>query len=55
MALDAAGNIYVTGLTEGRGFPIGEGGQLTTSVSSINAFVTKIDSSGSSRATRCRA
>jgi hypothetical protein len=48
MTLDAAGNIYVTGLTEGRGFPVSEGGQLTTSVSSINAFVTKIDSSGSS-------
>ena len=48
MALDAAGNIYVTGLTEGRGFPVGEGGQLTTSVSSINAFVIKIDSSGAS-------
>lgn len=48
MALDAAGNTYVTGLTEGRGFPITEGGQLSGSVSSVNAFVTKIDPSGSS-------
>ena len=48
MALDAAGNIYVTGLTEGLEFPITPGGQLSTSVSSVNAFVTKIDPSGSS-------
>jgi hypothetical protein len=48
MALDAAGNSYVTGLTEGRGFPITEGGQLSASVSSVNAFVTKIDASGTS-------
>ena len=46
MALDPAGNTYVTGLTEGRGFPVTEGGQLSASVSSVNAFVTKIDPSG---------
>jgi hypothetical protein len=48
MALDAAGNTYVTGLTEGRGFPVTEGGQLSASVGSVNAFVTKIDASGTS-------
>jgi Beta-propeller repeat len=47
MALDTAGNAYVTGLTEGRGFPVTAGGQLSPSVSSVNAFVTKIDPSGS--------
>ena len=30
------------------GFPITDGGQLSTSVTSVNAFVTKIDSAGSS-------
>ena len=47
MALDTAGNAYVTGLTEGRGFPVTAGGELSASVSSVNAFVTKIDPSGS--------
>jgi len=47
MALDTAGNAYVTGLTEGRGFPVTAEGQLSPSVGSVNAFVTKIDPSGS--------
>jgi hypothetical protein len=47
MALDAAGNIYLTGLTEGLGFPLTEDGQLSASASSVNAFVTKINPSGS--------
>ena len=45
LAVDGAGNVYVTGFTEGRGFPTLNGAQ-TTVRGDVDAFVSKFNSSG---------
>ena len=45
IAVDASGNVYVTGFTEGRGFPTLNGYQ-TTIRGDVDAFVAKYNSSG---------
>jgi hypothetical protein len=47
IAVDASGNAYVTGLTQSSNFPTANALQSTPGGSSGNAFITKIDPSGS--------
>ena len=48
LAIDAGGNAYVTGYTESRNFPVSSGGPPAVGGGYGDAFVTKIDASGSS-------
>ncbi|HWS86108.1 MAG TPA: SBBP repeat-containing protein [Pyrinomonadaceae bacterium] len=48
IAVDAAGNAYVTGTTETRDFPVTPGAFQTASGGSYEGFVTKLDPAGSS-------
>src|SRR5207249_12098677 len=47
IAVDAAGNAYVTGLTGSRNFPTTPGAFQTTFAGVEDAFVTKLDPTGS--------
>ncbi len=48
IALDSAGNVYVTGYTYSRDFPVTQGAYRTQlDVSGLSGFVAKVDSSGS--------
>jgi hypothetical protein len=48
IAVDSAGNAYVTGLTDSTDFPVTSGAFDTTYNGSQDAFVAKLDSTGSS-------
>jgi hypothetical protein len=48
IAADEAGNAYVTGFTSSAAFPATPGAVQTTKGAGIDAFVTKLDSTGSS-------
>ncbi len=48
IAIDSAGNSYLTGTTSAKDFPTTAGAVKTTLTSFENAFVTKVDSSGTS-------
>jgi len=47
IALDAAGNAYVTGFTDAADFPTTKGAFRTTPAGSSDAFVTKLNAAGS--------
>jgi hypothetical protein len=43
IALDAAGNAYITGVTSSTNFPTTSGALQTTNAGGVNAFVSKLD------------
>ena len=47
IAVDAAGNAYVTGATSSTDFPVTPGAFQTTYLGDTNAFVTKLNAAGS--------
>ncbi len=47
LALDAAGNVYLTGLTSSRNFPLANPLQATFGGGTLDAFVTKLSANGS--------
>ena len=49
IAVDGAGSAYVTGFTESTDFPTTAGAAQTTSAGGREAFVTKLDATGSAR------
>lgn len=46
IALDSSGNVYVTGITSSTNFPIADAVQATYGGGSLDAFVTKLNASG---------
>jgi hypothetical protein len=46
LAIDAAGNAYVTGYTDSPNFPVTAGAYRTTPVGGVDSFVTKVNAAG---------